>query len=49
MLKPLSLVYINDMRPYMMLRGPFMLNFEHSCKVMNVKVEILNVILEVTK
>ena len=47
MLKTLSHVGMNDMRPWMMLRGSFMWNLEPSDKDMNVEVESSNGILQV--
>ena len=46
-IKPLSLVCINDIRPSMMVRESFMWNLENSGKVMNVEVERHNGILQV--
>ena len=47
MLKPLSLVCMNDIRPWIMLRGSFMWNHEPSGKVRYVEVKTRNGSLQV--
>ena len=45
MIKPLSLSYMNDMRPWMLIRKSFMWNLQPSGKVMILEVESNNGIL----
>ena len=47
MLMYLSLEFVNDMWPWVMLRGSFMWNLVHSGKVINIEVKSRNDILQV--